>query len=188
MFGFGQHLSKQVFMIRCSSLLRNFGFVVVGFIYLLVPSWAAQAEGRQTVGWVERVKLYPSNLVIIAKMDTGADSSSLDAQDLEEFDKEGKRWARFTLKNRYGKKSTIEAEVLRKALIKRENGKTSERAVIHVGLCLGETYMETDLNLVNRSHFEYQMLVGRNFLAGNVIIDPGQTYLTEPKCKGAPKS
>ena len=56
-----------------------------------------------------------------------------------------------------------------------------------MAICLGSHYMETDVNLVDRSNFDYQMLIGRNFLAGNVLIDPASTYVAEPACQGIPK-
>jgi hypothetical protein len=76
----------------------------------------------------------------------------------------------------------VEKQVRRTALIKRHGGKNQRRAVIRLGICLGSTYMEEDVNLTDRTHFDYQMLVGRSFLAGNAIIDPSLTYTTEPNC------
>ena len=146
------------------------------------------AEQRPVFGWVEKVLVTPGDLPIHAKLDTGADFSSLSAENVEEFDKDGVPWVRFSIKNRYGKKTKFEKEIKRMAVIKRHNGKNQRRAVIRLGICLGHSYMEEDVNIVDRSRFEYQMLIGRSYLAGLATIDPAVTYTTEPNCivKSAP--
>jgi hypothetical protein len=52
---------------------------------------------------------------------------------------------------------------------------------------LGDFYREAEVNLVDRSGFNYQMLIGRSFLAGNLIVDPSIKYTTKPICKGVPE-
>jgi hypothetical protein len=43
------------------------------------------------------------------------------------------------------------------------------------------------VSLVDRKNFDYQMLLGRVYLAGNAIVDPSVTYTTDPACKNIPK-
>jgi hypothetical protein len=78
--------------------------------------------------------------------------------------------------------------VRRSAFIKRHAGKSVERAVVRLGLCLGSHYMEEEVSLVAREKFSHQMLVGRSFLAGNVLVDSAVNYTVEPNCQGAPQS
>jgi hypothetical protein len=147
------------------------------------------AEDKEVVGWVEKIKIFPSQLVLQAKLDTGADYSSLSASDIQEFEKNGERWVKFSLKNRYGETKEINEKVRRTALIKRHAGKSPQkRPVIRLAICLGTHYMETDVNLIDRSNFDYQLLIGRDFLAGNVLIDPSSTYMIEPACVRNSKS
>ena len=40
-----------------------------------------------------------------------------------------------------------------------------------------------EVSLVNRGKFNYEMLVGRRFLAGDFIVDPATTYTLDPSCK-----
>ena len=146
------------------------------------------AEEKEVVGWVEKVKIFPSNLIVQGKLDTGADYSSLSASHIEEFEKNGESWVKFSLKNRFGETKEISERVQRIALIKRHGGKAPQkRPVIRLAICLGSHYMETDVNLVDRSNFDYQLLIGRNYLAGNVLVDPSSTYMAEPSCQGAAK-
>ena len=141
------------------------------------------------VGWKERLVIYPEKITIHAKIDTGADSSALDAEDIVEFKRDGRKWIRFTVKNRFGEQVRMERPLKRNTLIKQHDNDISQsRPVISLGLCLAGAYMEEDVSLVNRSHFTTQMLIGRTFTAGTVIIDPAQTYISEPNCQNIPEA
>jgi hypothetical protein len=154
---------------------------LLGVLVLALPALAAE---KTVVGWIEKVRLYPGNLLISAKLDTGADSSSLDADNLQIFTRDGKKWVRFDLEERrQGKKLTIERPLVRWAPIKRHNQAPQRRPVIKLGVCLGHIYRETEVNLVDRKNYQYPMLIGRKFMAGAVIIDPAAKYTVEPNCK-----
>ena len=151
--------------------------------YLFVPGICLAAPNEEIVGWLEKVKLSPSDLVVHGKLDTGADYSSLNADNLESYEKSGKPWVRFTVTNRFGKTAKFEQEVLRTAMVKKRKGSPETRPVVRLGICIGSRYMEADVNLVNRRNFENQMLIGRSFLAGNVIINPALTFTSDPACR-----
>ena len=138
-------------------------------------------------GWIEKVKIKPGNILLHAKLDSGADHSSLSAMNISEFKKKGKNWVRFDLRSRTGEIHTIELKTHRKARIKRIAGNTHERPVVRMGLCLGDKYLNVDVNLADRSNFAFPLLIGRNFLPPNVLLDTSKTYTTEPDCKENPK-
>lgn len=154
------------------------------FLFLLslclVNSSFAQ---KQVMGLIEKVKIYPNELVLDAKLDTGADSCSLHASDIQELEKDGKSYVKFIIVDRYGKKQTVEKQVVRHIRIKRLDGKSQVRKMINLGLCLGGVYKIAEVSLVNRGKFNYEMLVGRRFLAGDFIVDPATTYTIDPSCK-----
>lgn len=141
---------------------------------------------KDVLGWIEKVRVFPGNLLLHAKLDTGADFCSLGTPQIEIFKKGGKRFARFLVRNRAGEERKIVAEVVRTTRIKRINGESSKRVVVRLNVCLGSHHMEVDVNLVNRSNFSYRMLIGRNFLAGNIVVDASRTYVSRPKCKEEP--
>lgn len=153
----------------------------LSFFVFCLPA-VLKAE-KPTVGWVEKVKIFPGELVIHAKLDTGADSSSLHASEITEFERDGETWVKFTLVNLYGQKHTFEKKVIRTVRIKRPGSYSQKRSVVRIGVCLGKNYMETDATLVDRTKYNYQMLLGRLFVAGQVLIDPAIAYTTEPNCK-----
>lgn len=143
-----------------------------------------QTAVKQVAGWVERIKLYPGKLDLRAKLDTGAKTSSLNATQIHEFERQGHKWVRFDVVNNRGKKITLEKPVHRVVRIKRHTTKPQMRPVIRIDICLGSVYKEAEVNLVNRSNFNYQMLIGRNFLKDAFIVDPAVTFITKPGCQG----
>lgn len=157
--------------------------LLAGLLGALVLALPAPAADKTIVGWIEKVRIYPGNFLVHAKLDSGAEYSSLDAGNLKEFERDGKKWVRFDLAERDGNKITIERPLLRLATIKRHYLESQKRPVIMMGICLGNIYKETEVNLVDRKGFQYRMLIGRKFMEGAVIIDPSAQYTVEPSCR-----
>lgn len=158
-------------------------FLASVVVCLLTFCPTTSAQGREVFGWVEKISIHPGDIVLHAKLDTGADSCSLDVAHFEEFKRDGAKWVKFDVTNRYGKHVVIEKEIRRVALVKRHSGSPQKRNVIRMGICLGDKYMETDMTLVNRRNFDYQVLIGRAFLSGNALVDSAVSYTADPVCK-----
>ncbi len=150
------------------------------------PALAADADAKPVVGWIEDVFVHPGDILIRAKLDTGADVSSLHGLDIEEFDRKGERWVRFTLMDDGGKKVPMERKVVRDITITRHRGRQEKRVVVHLGICLGTLYRTVEVNLVDRTGLKYPMLVGRSFMADALLIDPSRELTTRPHCEDAP--
>jgi hypothetical protein len=147
-----------------------------------------EAEEKQIFGWVEKVCLSPEKMIIKAKLDSGANTASLNAIDLEEFEREGKAWVRFKVMDpETGKKVPFERPVERHVRIKEHGGGYQRRPVVTVRVCLGRTCRDAEMSLVNRTHFNYQILLGRRMLAGMALIDMSRTFTTDPSCEGIEK-
>jgi hypothetical protein len=56
------------------------------------PATAIIAADKLTVGWTEIVSIFPGGMKVKAKLDTGADNSSLNARNIDYFDRDGERW------------------------------------------------------------------------------------------------
>lgn len=154
---------------------------LLGALVLALPALAAE---KTVVGWIEKVRIYPGNFLVHAKLDSGAEYSSLDASNLQIFERDGQKWVRFDLdEKREGKSITFERPVLRWAPIKRHNQEPQRRPVIKLGVCLSNIYKETEVNLIDRTNYYYRMLIGRKFMEGAVVIDPSAQYTVEPNCK-----
>jgi hypothetical protein len=148
----------------------------------------AAAMDKQIVGWVEMVRLQPENLLLKAKLDTGAEYCSLDATNISQFERQGQTWVRFDVNDHHGKTTTLERPLVRMAPIKRHFGKSQRRPVIRLRVCVGKTSEETEVNLVDRTGFIYPMLVGRKFMQDHLIIDPTGKFTAEPICEEHPGS
>lgn len=132
---------------------------------------ASSAGAKTVIGYVERVALPAADLVLLAKMDTGARHSSLSAREITEIQRDGAVWVRFVVEHSEGELTVIEAPLLRVARIRRHGGESQSRIVVTMPVCLGSTIKETQVNLVDRAGFNYPILIGRSFLSHDFIVD-----------------
>lgn len=125
------------------------------------------------VGAVEyaTLELEPSALVLEARIDTGADTTSVHAENIRLIEKEGKRYVQFTLLDDQGVEVPQELRLRRRVLIKQQVGEPERRYVVRMWVNLGGVRSRIDVNLSDREDFEFPLLVGRNFLVDNFIVD-----------------
>jgi hypothetical protein len=140
-------------------------------------------SNKPIVGWVEKVQIESSPLVMHAKLDPGISSSSIHAEKIKRFTKEKKSWVRFQLSDRYGRKKSFEREILRVIRLRTASDEVSERYVVELGMCLGSILLRDEVSLADRSSWEQELRIGRQSLAGAVIIDPSVTHTVEPACE-----
>jgi hypothetical protein len=124
------------------------------------------------VGAVEMVRVEPADLMLEARIDTGAETTSIHAEDIQLVEKDGRRYVRFALLDRSsGQRVQQELRLRRRVLIKQSYGPDERRYVVRMWLTLGNTRSRIDVNLSDRANFEYPLLVGRNFLTDSLIVD-----------------
>jgi hypothetical protein len=161
--------------------------LAAALLALPLSSGLAAAE-PESIGYLENVRIQPGGIIFRAKIDTGARTSSLDVSDLVEFERDGKRWLHFTAINNAGRSVTLERPVERVAHIKRSGTATQSRYVVKLGICMGRTFAETEVNLNDREGMTYRLLIGRRFLADRFRIDASKKDLTKPECPESPKT
>ena len=154
--------------------------LIIVFILSVNPFIQATEKNQITGGWIEHAVLFPANVQLKAKLDTGAKTSSINAADIKYFTRRGKQWIRFNLTTFKNKSVTIEQPVYRSATIKRHFGKYQQRPVIKLDICIGGIRKNLGVTLVDRSGLNYQLLIGRNFLARDILVDSGQTFQLDP--------
>jgi hypothetical protein len=179
--------NRDVWIMKKLSRITKVIFIVLLFLSD-PPGFAADApltRNLQMAGWIENISIFPGNLKIKAKLDTGARNSSLNAKHLEEFYRDGDKWVRFKLKNWKGRTENFEAKIIRTATIKQHGNESLTRPVIRLGICLGNVFKEVEVNLEDRRKFNYQMLIGRSFLKNSFAVDSSATFTVEPDCQGA---
>ncbi len=142
----------------------------------------ATAENLPVVGWLEKVRIDPSGIQLVAKMDTGAKHSSIRAEVLSTFKKEGQTWVRFEVWNKKGKRSVLERPLVRETLIKSRKGDYLKRPVVNLGICLGSIHKIVQVNLAPRSGFNYAMIIGRSFLREAFLVDAAAKFTIKTAC------
>jgi hypothetical protein len=149
----------------------------------LVDHAFANTPKKPIIGWIETVQIQPENLFLSAKIDTGADHSSLNVTDPMKFTKGEKKWIRFTIPLEDDESVTLERPIKRFTRIKRKQGASLKRAVILLDLCVGTIFRKNvPVNLADRTGFKYSMLIGRSFLKDSAIVDSALTFTQQPSC------
>ncbi len=138
-------------------------------------------QGLQIIGEEEPVTIVKAGLTLPARIDTGATTSSLDARDIQKFERDGKKWVRFMLLDRRsGKKVQVEGRLTRTVEITRHGTDPQYRPVIKLKAALGQVELYREFSLTDRSAFTYPILIGRNFLGGEFIVDVTRKNTTTP--------
>lgn len=116
--------------------------------------------------------------MITAKVDTGAYTSSLHAEQIELIDKEGKDWVSFMTHNHYGDTVCCEAPLVQKKRITSSTGSGSNRMIISTKARLvGGFEWEVFFSLADRSVMKCPLLLGRRALSGYFVVDTQASHL-----------
>lgn len=133
-----------------------------------------------TIGPVAPITVAESGVTFEARVDTGAAVTSLHCPPgwVEIADAAPDPWAnigksiRFRLENRDGEEAWIDTRITDYVEVRSANG-AEHRYRIRLPLTFGEVCKETIINLKDRSAMSHRMLLGRDFLAGNFLVDVG---------------
>jgi len=135
--------------------------------------------GPIVLGWRERLALPELGIGLLkAKLDTGARSSSLHVDTLETFQSRGDTWLRFTLsiRRRHPFEISCEAPALDRRVVTDTGGRRTERWFIRTQVTLAGQSFSVDVNLTDRRHMLFPLLLGRSALMGRFTVDPALSY------------
>ena len=160
-------------------LLSLFSLAVLTSLLLFTPEMAS-AEEKVTIGTVEDVILLPWSVKLPARVDTGAAKSSLDARELTVHEDR----VEFKLPKKYGEL------LLRLPIVEWRHVRTPQglerRPVVELEICLGSKRFRTLVNLTDRSMVKYPLILGRNFLKENFLVDVRRRRIVKPNCPDGP--
>ncbi|MBL4618844.1 MAG: ATP-dependent zinc protease [Marinicaulis sp.] len=172
--------------------MRKMGFGIAIIANGMISFGASLAEDKGEIGrgdpivlgYIEDVAVGGLGLAMKGKLDTGADTTSVHARDIEIY-KRGKKdhWVRFRLVGKDGRSIRYDQNIIRFVRIKTKTGGSIRRPVIHLPLCVNGKRGLAEINLADRDDFEYDILIGREFLAHRILVDPSQTFLGEGNCE-----
>ena len=147
---------------------------------LLLPSGKGIAGEKITIGEVEEVVLMPWGLRLPARIDTGAATSSLDARELNVEN----NIAEFRLPKKFGNLQlhlpVVEWQSIRSADF------AERRPVVEITLCMGSKLIRAQVTLNDRSRVSYPLIIGRNILKDNFVVDCTRSNCSPPKCPEVP--
>jgi hypothetical protein len=147
-------------------------------------------QGKHVYGYIERATLVDNQVPVVAKLDTGAKSASLNATHITQVNLKGKPYLRFTVPSKTGDHVfTCEyAGVVNIKMRVAESKLTAglkhyvRRPVVRMLIQLGDQQQLIRVNLTNRKRFLYPLLLGREALiAFNGVVDPALTYTLSKK-------
>lgn len=138
------------------------------------------AVSADIIGWREIVSLPELGVFDMrAKIDTGARTSALHAEEQELFNRDGARWVRFRVPaSRHHSDFRVEVPVLDERDIKNTSGVPESRVVIRTLLHLGTHHWHVDVSLADRSNMGFDMILGRTAIRRhNVLVNAGRSFL-----------
>lgn len=138
---------------------------------------------KTLVGRSEWIGLPGVGTYLKARVDSGANTSSLSASDITRFERDGEDWVRFKLALADDdivvesvRDEWIEAPIERRVRVVQASGEAS-RPVISLPMTLGPISENVEFTLNDRTHLDYPVLLGRRFLLDIALIDVADTYL-----------
>ena len=154
------------------------------FTSLLTGTLMAKSE-TQIYGYVEKATLLDHNLLLSAKLDTGAKSASLNATNITEIEVKGVPYLRFTVPTKE-ENYIFECEYIGRVKIKVRASEANpgllkstpmKRPVVLLNIKLGDKVRAIQVNLTNRKRFIYPLLLGRDAIIDfNGAVDPALTF------------
>jgi hypothetical protein len=144
-------------------------------------------RGRTLIGVVERVALPEWGIGRLrAKIDTGARTSALHVHDVEELaDGRVRFW--IVLDRKRGKRLQVEAPIARESRVRSSSGRSEKRFFVSTLMRLGPVEKTIEISLASREPMIHRMLLGRQALAHDFVIDPANRHLTAVAGKSAKK-
>lgn len=141
-------------------------------------------EPVRVYGWREDVLIQGLKEKLRAKLDTGALTSSIHAEEKELFERDGKKWVRFIVTDPRSKnavRTRIEAPLVRIARIKEPNAESITREVVRLSFQIGERKLRGEFTLNNRNNMLAPVLIGRSTLKDLGWVDSSRTHLADQK-------
>jgi hypothetical protein len=141
---------------------------------------------KMLVGELEYVWIDPPGVTAVARIDTGATSSSVNADNVMPFERDGDDWVRFDMIVSDKQVVTVERQVVRYArVIQQADPDGSRRPVVEMRVSLGDVPDTFEFTLADRSHLENDLILGRNFLTDVSLVDVGRRFI-QPRPEPAP--
>ena len=154
----------------CCSCQNQTKPVIVPAVEVVKPG--ASGRGLEIIGGVEPVYFLPMKTPFDSRIDTGAETSSIDVSNMRFFERDGEKWVSFELNHGINSETYVFEKRIKRRTSIRRIGKDEQRVVVDMDIKMGDNLINAEFTLANRDKFTYQGLIGRNILNGRFLIDP----------------
>lgn len=133
------------------------------------------------IGWLEKVAFPKWGISrIVAKIDTGAKTSSIHAENITE--REDGQIEFDVVTSQYERKKDdklvhIITPYIRKTSVRSSSGRAQNRYVVKTVMILGGVEKEIEITLSSRKKMLRRVLIGRTTLSGSFIVDVAQKHI-----------
>ena len=121
------------------------------------------------------------------RIDTGAKTSSLHVDEIKKERREGKLGVAFTLHPDIYDVDIITrcwAPISDVRRIKSSDGAVEQRLIIKTKMVMSTVEKDIEITLSNRSDMSYLMLLGREGMGADFLVDPSQTFIISDVTEG----
>lgn len=133
-----------------------------------------KASSQQVVGYLERVWLTDLGFALDASIDTSVQTGVLYARNIQQFERDGKRWVKFDVPNpATGEPRTLEQK-LRRTLASSSGEDAARHPVVRLGVVVGRLNQTAEFALYDRSQKSFQLKLGRSILRDVMLVDVGK--------------
>ena len=130
------------------------------------------------IGVAERVDLPEWGVTRMrAKIDTGARTSALHVDGIEEIGDDRVRFAVVQHKDEHDERVVVEAPVVRRGRVRSSTGRVQERIYVATRISIGGVEKSVEISLASRKRMIFRMLLGRTALGEDFIVDPSRRYV-----------
>lgn len=134
-------------------------------------------DGKMILGEDEYVYVKEADATIAARIDTGASQSSISAQDIKEFERNGKKWLRFKIVHN-DRTIEVEAPFVKQTRLRQSSIEGYDyRPIVKLNVKIGDYSTAAEFNLVDRSRMQYALLIGRTLLTDIAVVDVSRRYI-----------
>lgn len=141
-----------------------------------------------TIGWAEVVELPEWGVRRLrAKVDTGARTSALHVENIEELPRGYVRFDVVLHRQKRDRRIHVKTKITRRGRVRSSTGHQTKRLFVSTLLRLGPIEKRVEISLVDREKMIHRMLLGREALSGPIIIDVDRRMTLDSKKKVAKK-
>ena len=133
---------------------------------------------RHVIGWREYVALPDWGVKHLwAKTDTGAQTSAIDAYDIEELPNNEVRFVLVYSRKHPDRRTVVTAPISPRSPVKSSTGHQHDRLFVTTTIKIGPVTKQIEVSLVSRHEMKCRMLIGRAALRDDFLVDPTRQLL-----------